>query len=771
MKATQQRATVSRRVWACLFACVALGNPAHAQVSIVTEREALAWEAQTYGEAAAQEREWFVQPRRAQHALVDRAAMEALLARAPMLESPSVQADNPQSPSTTPVRVPLPLPDGSVRWFVSTRTPVMEPALQAKFPQLQAFAGVCEDEPTLTAWFELTNHGLRATIRGHDEGFAFIDPARAGSREHVLAYWLRDASVKAWDWHCAAGHDAIATPDDNEPRDDFTTRGTHVLKQFRLAIACTGEYGAYQSSVLGNPPNVTDAMSAIVTIVNRTNATFEPDMGVRFVLVASNDLIAFFNPATDPYPSVACDTPSSDCSTPYYGVNQGVVDALIGSENYDVGHVMTRLPGGVANLRSVCVASRKALGVSGIPRGGENEPVSALVVIHELGHQFGANHSYNGLLGRCGPNWAGITAREPGGGSTQMSYPGACPVGGGIAGDNLVTFCDPYFHTGPLTEMRAFVLDNALCATTIDTSNALPVITSAGPTLRTIPPQTPFSLTGTISDSNSGHTFTWDQMDNGPQQTIEGPDSLDNGASPLFRSLPPIASATRVFPNWQSVLAGTDNRGERFARVPGSQRKFRLTVRDNAPGAAGSVSSNLVRVNIADSPRFVVTRPAAGETVRRGSATAGTITIAWTPSSFPASVATTQLDLLLTTDEGLTWIPLASGVPLSTGTISVPVPAGVAPGALTARVQARSVGNIFFQVSQAFAILPPCGSIDFNQDGLFPDDSDLVDFLSILAGGACGTPSCDTIDFNRDGLFPDEADIVDFLRVLAGGNC
>jgi hypothetical protein len=67
--------------------------------------------------------------------------------------------------------------------------------------------------------------------------------------------------------------------------------------------------------------------------------------------------------------------------------------------------------------------------------------------------------------------------------------------------------------------------------------------------------------------------------------------------------------------------------------------------------------------------------------------------------------------------------------------------------------------------------VPGCGSIDFNGDGLFPDDADLVDFLAVLAGGTCSTSSCDSIDFNNDGLFPDDEDLIAFLRVLAGGEC
>jgi hypothetical protein len=69
-----------------------------------------------------------------------------------------------------------------------------------------------------------------------------------------------------------------------------------------------------------------------------------------------------------------------------------------------------------------------------------------------------------------------------------------------------------------------------------------------------------------------------------------------------------------------------------------------------------------------------------------------------------------------------------------------------------------------------------CDPIDFNRDGLFPDDTDLIDFLNVLAGGTCPTstniqaPPCD-IDFNNDGLFPDDSDLIAFLATLAGGSC
>jgi hypothetical protein len=68
-----------------------------------------------------------------------------------------------------------------------------------------------------------------------------------------------------------------------------------------------------------------------------------------------------------------------------------------------------------------------------------------------------------------------------------------------------------------------------------------------------------------------------------------------------------------------------------------------------------------------------------------------------------------------------------------------------------------------------------CDSIDFNGDGLFPADEDLVDFLAVLAGGTCTGPNaeqlCGDLDFNNDCLYPSDEDLVSFLSVLAGGSC
>ncbi len=68
-----------------------------------------------------------------------------------------------------------------------------------------------------------------------------------------------------------------------------------------------------------------------------------------------------------------------------------------------------------------------------------------------------------------------------------------------------------------------------------------------------------------------------------------------------------------------------------------------------------------------------------------------------------------------------------------------------------------------------------CDSIDFNRNDVFPEDQDIIDFFSVLAGGLCPYAPpvgqvCD-IDFNNNDVFPEDADVIDFFTVLAGGDC
>jgi hypothetical protein len=66
---------------------------------------------------------------------------------------------------------------------------------------------------------------------------------------------------------------------------------------------------------------------------------------------------------------------------------------------------------------------------------------------------------------------------------------------------------------------------------------------------------------------------------------------------------------------------------------------------------------------------------------------------------------------------------------------------------------------------------PACNDLDFNTNGVFPEDADVVDFFDVLAGGDCPHVVFCDIDFNNNGVYPEDQDVVDFFNVLAGGEC
>ncbi len=664
-------------------------------------------------------------PARATHASVDLESLRQTLIDAPMYRH-GVELNR------YAMTLMLPHPSGVLMPCFIAESPVMEPALAAKYPGMKTYIAQSHDA-LATGRIEVTQRGLTGMLREPADiagagGTWMIDRWRSGDDTSVLAYWLRDLDA-TWDFQC----ETIENPDELvvEPRGDGAqSRAVGERHVARLAIACTGEYGLHHCTLEGNPPNPNDPMAALVTVVSRTNVVFEADLGVHFDMVANNDLIVYYDPQTDPYPDTCDGTGGSDCSSPVLSVNRTHVRDVIGTSNFDIGHCMTRIAGGVAYLRSVC-SSNKAGGISGIPRGGDNDPFSALVLIHEFGHQFGANHTFSGTRGRCGNNARLASAWEAGAGSSPMAYAGGCPVGDAPPSDNLVQFADPWFHHGSIEEMQAFLDDNnSSCLSPIATTNSVPEIASVSPDAA-IPPGTPFRLVAVAADAdNDTLTYSWEQFDNNAARPLSGAGSEDNGEGALFRIFPPVTDDTRTFPQWSDVQSAVPTPGERLPTVTGVTRTFRVIVRDNAPGAGSTATSQLVSLEIASgaSP-FAVTAPTDGQSLG-----AGVAQVAWDVGNTDSSpISCAQVRIRLSTDDGATFA-YDLGTHPNTGVASVTLPSATASDA---RVIVESVGNVFFALSRPFS-LEGCIA-DVNGDGVLTP----ADFSAWIAAFNTQSPACD----------------------------
>lgn len=601
---------------------------------------------------------------------LNRGALDAALALAPL------EALN-QLTGVQGARLTLPRPDGGMDTFHVVESPIMAPELAAKFPQIRTYRIWSTDSRQRTGRIDVTPQGFHAMVRSPGGGY-FIDPYSQGDVDHYVSYFRADSyNPGAATWSCGVRSDAGAfrAAAATKGHGAALTAGLKVangtmLRTYRLAVAATGEYTAFHGGT------VAAGQAAIVTAVNRVNEVFEIDVALRMVLVANNNLLIYTNAATDPY--------TNSNGFAMLGQNQTNVNAVIGSANYDIGHVFSTGGGGVAGLGVVCTGG-KAQGVTGLsfPTG---DPFYIDFVAHEIGHQWNAPHSFNGSSGNCsGGNRNGPTAYEPGSGATIMAYAGICGA------QNLQPNSDAYFHGTSLDSIVGYstVGGGNSCAVATANGNTVPVVDAGAD--YTIPISTPFSLCGAGSDVNGDSlTYTWEEFDLGPAGAPNSP--VGNAA--IFRSFLPVDRPYRTFPKESDLLAGTSTIGEilpTYART----LNFRLTARDNRAGGGGiNDDSNQVVVSDVGGP-FLVTSPnTAGVTWTSG----GVETVQWDPAGTTAAPINCQrVSIMLSIDGGMNY-PFVLRDTANDGSHGVTVPN---VETTMARVQVRCSGGAFFDLSNA----------------------------------------------------------------------
>ena len=655
--------------------------------------------------------------------------LQELLDTAPLRYSAEAETQEP-------VIFYLPMPTGDMERFQIFDAPIMEPGIAAKYPMIHSYAGVGIDDPTASLRFDVTQFGFHGMVISARHSSVFIDPFSKSDNEHYISYYKSDFEKENSNFECH-----VAGNDDN--LDDGTgvmdsnasslLQGDCMLRTYRLALTCTGEYATFHGG------DTASVVAAFNTSMTRVNGVYEREVNVNMVIVDNNDTLIFLNSSTDPYQNNSPGQMISECHSQ--------CTALIGSANFDIGHVFSTGGGGLAGLGVVCSNGNKGRGVTGT-NNPVGDPFDIDYVSHEMGHQFGANHTQNN---NCNRN--GATAMEPGSASTIMGYAGIC-------NPNVQNNSDDYFHAISLQEISNYINngngDN--CPVTTDTGNTPPTVNDVAN--YTLPISTPFKLTAVGTDLDGDvMTYCWEQMDN---EVATMPPVSTNTGGPAFRTYDPTEDAFRYFPKLNDIVNGIDDQWEELPSVS-RDMNFRVTVRDNHMGGGCTTEDDVDLTFSNTAGPFLVENPNTALSWLAGT----TETVTWDVAGTDAApVSCANVDIILSIDGGFTYpITLATGVP-NNGSFDVVVPDNTTT---TARVMVVCSDNIFFDISdENFTIETPpsptfvmgvapdsfdvCGNIG-SVDYVF-DLTSLVGFNEVVTMTTAGVPAGATEAFSQNNFVP-----------------
>ncbi|HIC30719.1 MAG TPA: T9SS type A sorting domain-containing protein [Flavobacteriaceae bacterium] len=579
--------------------------------------------------------------------------------------------------------VSFPTSDNTFETYSVMEASIMEETLQQKYSNIRTYVGKSIDNPTNTMRLSITPQGLHTMSFVSGKGLEFIDPYTKDAGQYIV-YAKKDLPKLDTTWTCDFEDDEVSVEGKSSSVNTMFNANDGMMREFRLALACTIEYAQFHWTAAGLTIIDSEAakkaavLAAMVVTINRNNFVYERDLSVTMTLVANNESIIFIN----------SDSFTNDNAGALINESQTVIDANIGFSNYDIGHTFSTGGGGLAQLNSPCTTS-KARGITGSP-APVGDPYDIDYVAHEMGHQYGAPHTFNGDSGSCAGNRSATNAYEPGSGSTIMGYAGIC------APQNVQSNSDAYFHQKSLQMMWANITTgNSTCASQTPTGNSAPTA-DAGANY-TIPISTPFKLTGssTDADGTSTHTYTWEQYDLGPA----GLPAETNTTGPLVRSFEGTDNPTRYIPRMEDILlnGGVSTTWEKLASV-GRTESFRLTVRDNDVNGGQTAQDFMVATVSASDGPFLVTSQNTNQIVW----TQGTTeTITWDVAGTATApgVNTPNVNILLSTDGGQNFDTiLASNVP-NNGSYDITVPNITAP---YCRIMVEGAGNIFFNINDYF---------------------------------------------------------------------
>lgn len=603
-------------------------------------------------------------------------------------------------------KISLPNAEGQLEEFEVVEASNFERELQARFPDIRAFSGRGVTDRSATLKLSISPQGIQTMVFRTGKENEFIEPYSEDHRIYAVFKSKRERGNLPW--MCSTPQERLENGINEQVNNlTITNRSGGNLKTMRLAQSVTAEYSNYFGAT--SSAQVSLVLAAVNATLTRCNGVYEKDLALHLNLIANTTSVFYYNPSTDPY------SPASQLSN-WNAQLQSTLTSVIGEANYDIGHLFGASGGGgnAGCIGCVCTNGSKGSGYTSpfdaIPQG-DNFDID--YVVHEVGHQLGANHTFSHSNEGTGVN------KEPGSGITIMGY-------AGITSQDLAPHSIDIFHQASIAQIQAN-LNTKTCPVTTTIVNATPVV-SAG-TDYTIPISTPFALTGVATDADAGDvlTYCWEQNDNASsgQTGSASVASATKATGPNWISFSGTTSPTRSFPKLATILAGANISGPLPGGDAGANTEalssvsrtlnFRLTVRDNAPYSSTAPVSvgqtqfddMVVTVTNTSGP-FAVTTPNTAVSWAGNSAQ----TVTWSVNNTTAApVSCANVKISLSTDGGNTFTTLVAST-ANDGSEVVTIPN---TPTTTARIKVEAVGNIFFDISNAN--------------------------FTITAGSACGAPT------------------------------
>lgn len=596
--------------------------------------------------------------------------------------------------------ISLPNAAGSIEQFEVFEASNFEPELQAQFPDIRAYSGRGITDKNATVKLSFSPQGVQTMVFRTEKDNEFMEPYSANHK--VYSVYTSHRAKGNLPWTCSTEEKAMFNSMKTQAGANTSSAvgsSSGTLKTMRLAQSCNAEYSNYFGATSASQVGL--VLAAFNATLTRCNGVYERDLALHLNLIANTTSVIYYNPATDPY---------STTLSQWNLQLQQTLTSVIGSANYDIGHMFGASGGGgnAGCIGCVCVdpASKRSLGkgsgitspADGIPQG-DNFDID--YVVHEVGHQLGANHTFSMSNEGTGAN------KEVGSGITIMGY-------AGITAQDVAPHSIDIYHQASIAQIQANLATKSCPVTTnITANNVAPTI--APLSNYTIPISTPFALTGSATDANGDAvTYCWEQNDNA-SSTQTGTSSVASptkATGPNWLSFSPSASGTRTFPRLSTILAGLNvtgplpggDAGANIEALSSVSRtlNFRLTVRDNrpysstAPVTVGQTafSDAIVTVSNTSGP-FAVTSPNTAVSWVGGSSQ----NITWSVNNTTAApVSCANVTISLSTDGGLTFPTVLAANTPNDGSQTVVIPNTPTS---SARIKVEAVGNIFFDISNA----------------------------------------------------------------------